>query len=262
MDSLPAVVKHALLCKDIPGIKASASETIQQILRLMPSPLIAALPVTPVSRPTALTQPREGWGIPPQLAVDAGPTPRPDTPRAIRWTGNKRVVEREDASSQQLNLSMSATMIVFVCTGNTCRSPMAEAIFRRLLSERLQCDPSELSDRGYVVISAGLAAMQGSPASPEAVTILSRQGIDLQDHRSQPLTAELLQRADQVYTMTQSHRNAILSSSLSLADQVELLSRDGSNIADPIGAGMNKYETCCRQIETHLRGIIEQMPVD
>ncbi|MEQ9068753.1 MAG: hypothetical protein RLO18_18610, partial [Gimesia chilikensis] len=61
-------------------------------------------------------------------------------------------------------------MYLFVCTGNTCRSPMAEGLFRKLLSDKLGCQEDELSDRGYIVASAGLAAAMGAPPSPEGVS--------------------------------------------------------------------------------------------
>src|SRR5579863_9390616 len=126
-------------------------------------------------------------------------------------------------------------MYLFVCTGNTCRSPMAEGIFRKLLSERLSCPEDELVDRGFMVASAGVAAAPGNPASPEGVEILVDRGVDLRGHESQPVTAQLLSQADQIFTMTGSHRDFLVREFPETASRVRLLARDGSDIIDPIG---------------------------
>lgn len=88
--------------------------------------------------------------------------------------------------------------ILFVCTGNTCRSPMAEAILRHHADDSLK------------VRSAGLFASAGSPASHQSMQVLKDNGIDI-DHRSQPLNEELVEWADLILTMTSQHKQAIIS---------------------------------------------------
>ena len=87
-------------------------------------------------------------------------------------------------------------IVLFVCTGNTCRSPMAEGMFRQRVAERLGCKPEEVDDRGVMVMSAGISAMMGGRPSPEAVTVMADLGIDLSAHESQPLTEQLVRHAD------------------------------------------------------------------
>src|SRR5262249_43476051 len=95
--------------------------------------------------------------------------------------------------------------ILFVCTGNTCRSPLAQAMCARLLADRLGCEPADLPARGFSVQSAGLAAMIGAEATAEAVAVAREMGADLSGHKSQPLTRELLAQTDLLFTMTQAH---------------------------------------------------------
>src|SRR5579859_6473201 len=125
--------------------------------------------------------------------------------------------------------------ILFVCTGNTCRSPLAQALCARLLADRLGCEPIDLPERGFHVQSAGLAAMMGAAATVEAVAVARELGADLTGHKSQPLTPELLARTDYLYVMTQAHLHILASLGLSGRPILSLLSSQGEDIADPIG---------------------------
>ena len=128
-----------------------------------------------------------------------------------------------------------------------------------MLAEKLQCDEDELTEKGYVVASAGIAATRDSPASPESVELLKRKGIDLRGHASQPLTQRLLDQADYVYTMTQRHCELILTSRPEASDRVSLLDREGTDISDPFGGGSDEYERCEAEIERNLRTIISEI---
>ena len=131
--------------------------------------------------------------------------------------------------------------LLFVCTGNTCRSPMAEAIARRRLGER---GWSQVE-----VASAGVAAFPGSPASGGAVRVARSRGLDLSDHASTPLTPELARDADLILTMTSSHlmrvvelgageRAAVITSFAAGADDAT----DLAGVPDPVGGPDGEYE--------------------
>ncbi len=101
--------------------------------------------------------------------------------------------------------------ILFVCTGNTCRSPMAEALFREIAGA---------GESGFQVISAGTSAGRGVPAAEEAVQVLKEKGIDLSEHQSRPITEELLKEADLILTMTRSHKESLLQLEPGVGDKV------------------------------------------
>ena len=126
--------------------------------------------------------------------------------------------------------------ILFVCTGNTCRSPMAEGLLRHALRD----------DKSFRILSAGVAANSGAPANPETVTILRESGIDLENHLSRPITSDLVREAMLILAMTDVHKEIILELFPEAGERVFLLgefSRDPAfhEIPDPIGGGRAAY---------------------
>ncbi|WP_408955447.1 protein tyrosine phosphatase [Natroniella sp. ANB-PHB2] len=105
--------------------------------------------------------------------------------------------------------------ILFVCTGNTCRSSMAEVLFKDLLKK------TDLN--GYDVQSAGLAALKGENAARQAIEVMKKEGLDLTDHQTTPLTSELIVESDLILTMTQRHKLSILDSYPQVADKLYTL---------------------------------------
>ncbi len=193
------------------------------------------------------------------MLVDNGPTRYDQRPTVLQVSGGEFEVIEAGVLSEKAITRMAGEMILFVCTGNTCRSPMAEAVFRRKLAQRLKVADDDLIDHGFSVASAGLAAARGAPASPEAVELLEDSGIDLRSHESQQLTRALLEQADRVITMTRSHRDSIVSGMPEYAHKVRTLSAQGRDIADPIGGGEAEYQECLAQITTHLDALIEEI---
>ena len=146
--------------------------------------------------------------------------------------------------------------IVFVCTGNTCRSPLAEGLCKKLLADKMGCTSADLRRHGFCVQSAGLAAMMGAEAAPEAVTASRGFDVDLSGHQSQSLTVEMLLHADRLYAMTGAH--------LRMLDGIRgvtprLLSPAGEDVADPIGAPADVYRDCARQLYSYLEEILPEL---
>ncbi len=149
--------------------------------------------------------------------------------------------------------------VLFVCTGNTCRSPMAETLFRSAAAEHLMCSPWQLRDYGVDVFSAGVAAWGNSPASAEAVGVMERCGLDLSQHLSRQVTPEMIAQSNVVLALTQRHRDMLLQLSPRDAERIFLLSTDGTDIADPIGGSAWEYQQCADEISGHIQEWVRKL---
>lgn len=256
---LPPAAQRQAAPNDQLQLMVSASEPVHEVLRLLPAPLVARIPV---SERAVVSEPSSGEesGIG-DLVLHAGPVRRSGVPTVVRVIGEAWRVERVGLFDERSVRDAGCQTFLFVCTGNTCRSPMAAAVFRKLLAARLQCSEEELPLRGYRVESAGLAASHGMPAAPEAVQLVERQGGHLSRHESQPLSTRLLSQADYVFTMTNSHRGTILQHHPEFGARVRTLADDGSDIPDPIGMGFDEYRRCLNQITEHLERVLDRVVV-
>jgi L-threonylcarbamoyladenylate synthase len=241
-------------------IRVPAHECIQEVLRLMPAPLIATgeWHERPLLTAASLV---DRYDSAVELVIDDGECRYGQPATVVSISKGSWSVIRAGVVTETMIGRLASEVFLFICTGNTCRSPMAEGFFRKMLADRLKCREDELADHGYMVLSAGMAADPGQPAARESIEVAARYGVDLRGHESQQVTQRLLEQADQIFTMTRGHRESILATYPHLGDRVDLLARDGSEICDPIGLGKEEYEQCQVEIDRNLRVILETLPL-
>jgi glycine hydroxymethyltransferase len=147
--------------------------------------------------------------------------------------------------------------ILFVCTGNICRSPMAEGLFRHLTAKM---------GGKYRAMSAGVGAVDGMPPSPYAIQALAELGIDISGIRSRALTAEMVKEADLIFGMTHGHANAVTLMYPQAAEKTFLLREFDDtleeyekDIADPIGGSYPVYLKSRDEIEQGIFSMLKHL---
>lgn len=140
------------------------------------------------------------------------------------------------------------TQILFVCSGNTCRSPMAEGFCKRILTD----------DSKYRVSSAGTSATPGEHATQEAINALCNRGIDISRHRSRLLTEDLIHESSFIFAMTERHRQKVLEFCREADRKCFLLAED-SDIADPFEQDQDVYNECAAQILKAVQARVSQI---
>jgi protein-tyrosine phosphatase len=256
---LPGPVQQWVAPGGALGLRVPDHDAILQVLHQVPGPLVLSS-ANPSGMPPATTaqQVIEAMGQDVDLIIDDGPSHYGQASTVVKVNGNRFEVLREGVVSASALERLTPCMIVFVCTGNTCRSPLAEGLCKQLLAQRLGCTVEDLPERGFIVLSAGLAAMMGGGAAPEASLVAQELGADLSRHASRPLTADLVGQADHVITMTRSHLLAVVNHFPRIGPPVRLLGRDGQDIADPIGCDQAIYRECAQQILQDLERLVPE----
>ncbi|MCA8953587.1 MAG: Sua5/YciO/YrdC/YwlC family protein, partial [Planctomycetes bacterium] len=175
------------------------------------------------------------------LVVDDGPSPLGVASTVVRDRGDRLEVLREGILDSHDVLHTAADLTLFVCTGNTCRSPLAEALARDLAARTLGTAPADVLAHGFAFASAGTSTLDGMPASEGSIAAGSELGLDLTAHSSRLVTRELVEHATRIYCLSQSHRAALLAEFPAAGDKVQLLRQDQLDIQDPFGGPIEVY---------------------
>lgn len=261
-EKLPETVRQQLCPAGDLALTVPGHDAILDAALRLPAPLVLARLAPPAgASEITVEQLVSRIGESAALIVADGTRPAAPLPSIVQINGQNWTMLREGAVTAEEVAHKTTCVILFVCTGNTCRSPMAEALCNKLLADRLRCSPQELIDRGYLVLSAGLAAYAGDEASPEAVQAVQELGGDLSAHASKPLTPDLVLAADHLLAMTQGHLAAVAARYGHYGPRPRLLDPAGGDVADPVGADQQVYRDCARQIASHLERFLPELPL-
>lgn len=133
--------------------------------------------------------------------------------------------------------------VLFICTGNTCRSPMAQAIFNKY------CEENGID---AVADSAGIAAGEGMPASENTVAVMAEVGVDLSAHSAKPISKALLKEADLIVCMSEGHAEMLKAAGFSAIVF-------GTGVADPYGYAVNVYRACRDKMTELMPSLVEKL---
>jgi len=243
------------------GIRCPDSPIASILLRLAHHPVVA--PSANITGQDPATEPEQvlsQFSGQIDLLLDAGPCKykKSSTVAKIGKTGLE--ILRKGVYSQADLEALSTVKFLFVCTGNTCRSPMAEGIFRKYLAEKLRCEVDQLDGIGYKMFSAGIMKMCAAPASAEAIIACEVRGIDIKDHKSNILSPQLIEESDFIFAMEQIHCDRVKAIRPEAADKCMLLA-ENKEIADPMGQAQEFFNHCAELIEKAVKKRIDELVI-
>ncbi|QNN24831.1 threonylcarbamoyl-AMP synthase [Planctomycetales bacterium ZRK34] len=255
--------RHRLYHENTIGLRCPDNPVAAELLSAVADPVVAAS-ANPagIDPPNSAERSAELLGDQVDLILDGGAARYARASTIVRTAGAQLEVLREGVYDQRYLEKLMQKWIVFVCSGNTCRSPMAEALARHELARQLNLQPDQLESAGFNITSAGAFAMAGSAMSPEAEVALKKLNVPAGKHRARELTPAMIHQADVILCMTETHRSAVIQTVPSAAGKTHLLDPAGIAIDDPIGAGLEVYVDCATRMQQHIRARLDELARD
>lgn len=229
------------------------NEILGYISRLFSGPIVGGLPKQAGGIVTSVSQLKDQENM---LVIDAGPIEGIGSPTVVGIEGAKgRILAAGVLALEQLQ-ALSQLLILLVCTGNTCRSPMAAALMQKKILERFggTADSVPIS-----VASAGISAGGGDPASSGARQAIRSYGLNLESHQSTQIHSYMIEQADLVLVMGYRHRSVLCSQWPEYSDKIFMLASDQSDISDPFGGPIEVYEHCAKQLDRHTTHWVDRL---
>ena len=236
-------------------------EILGYITRLFSGPIVGGLPMHPQGIVTDVKQLKQESKV---LVIDTGTIEGIGAPTVVSIDGaSGRILEPGVLALEQLQ-ALSQFLILLVCTGNTCRSPMAAALMQKKILQRFggtiggTCGGT-LETVPICVASAGISASGGDPASSGARQAIRNYGLNLDNHQSTQIHSYMLEQADLVLVMGYRHRSVLCTQWPEYSGKIFLLDAEESDISDPFGGPAEVYEHCAKQLDRHTSHWVERL---
>jgi protein-tyrosine-phosphatase/tRNA A37 threonylcarbamoyladenosine synthetase subunit TsaC/SUA5/YrdC len=221
------------------------NEILRSICRLFSGPIVGGMPQESYGLLTDVSGFKSDSNL---LIIDAGAIQGFGAPTLVSVDGTRgKILVPGVLAFEQLQ-ALSQFLILLVCTGNTCRSPMAAALMQKKVLDRFGGTVDSLP---ICVASAGVSAPVGAPASQGAQVAIRKYGLNLGSHESTQIHSYMIEQADLVLVMGNRHRSALRSQWPEYSDKIFMLAADESDISDPFGGPLEVYEHCAKQLDRH-----------
>ena len=243
------------------GLRCPEQAQIRRLLSELDFPVVAPSANRKGQPPTVLaSEVLEALDGELELVLDGGKCQYGRASTVVEVRRGHYKILRQGVLDERIVGEMARLRIMFVCTGNTCRSPMAAGLFRLKVAQRLGCEQEELAQRGVEIYSSGTMGLSGAPATINAIEAAGELGADISQHLSEELNEENIRRADHIVVMTQRHLQAVLEVDPGAKNKTKCLDPRG-DISDPMGLDLQGYRQCASGIAKSLEYLVKELKI-